>query len=90
MAASSHLKQRYVAVKVSSDRGPNVYRLVGPASADDAEIKHSRYGWPEQVIVLFEEKDYVPVFQLSISTLAPNRYLTNVFGISVEVPEELL
>lgn len=77
---------RYTAVRVASDRGPNVYRLVGPATDTDKGVPHPRYGWPEQVVVVLRSEDhYRPTIELTASSLRPGVLLTNAVGITVEI-----
>lgn len=79
------MSQRYVAVRVTSEIGPNVYRLIGPAKEDDKAIPHPRYGWPEQVIALLkDERNYRPTVRIIASTMRPWSYLADAHGISIE------
>ncbi len=79
------MTHRYIANKVASDRGPNIYRLVGPAADTEKGVPHPRFGWPDQVVVLLlSDHHYRPVIELTASSLHPGRFLTNAIGITVE------
>lgn len=79
------MSQRYIAVRVVSEIGQNVYRLIGPAGDGDKAIPHQRYGWPEQIIVILkEERYYRPTVQITTSAMVPGRFLTDAYGISIE------
>ena len=68
---------RYFAVRVSSDRGPNVYRLIGLAKDADKTHKPIRAGFPDFLILATEnESEWLPTVTLSVSPLT-HRYLVD-------------
>ena len=68
---------RYFAVRVSSDRGSNIYRLIGLANETDKLHTPSSGDWPDYLILTTQnESDWVPIVELSVSPMS-GRYLVN-------------
>lgn len=68
---------RYFAVRVSSDRGSNIYRLIGRAKETDKPHAHRSVDWPDYLILTTEnESDWLPVVELTLSPMTA-RYSVN-------------
>ena len=68
---------RYFAVRVSSDRGTNVYRLIGLAQDTDKTHKPLGAGFPDFLVLTTEnESDWLPTVTLSVSPLT-HRYFVD-------------
>lgn len=74
---------RMIAVQVSSDRGPNRYRIIGLAKEFDKTVRLNPRGYPAQIIIHIEEEDYTSVFSIVISPLT-GAFVADVKSFTLE------
>ena len=68
---------RYFAVRVHSDRGSNIYRIIGLADETDKTHIPRAGAWPDHLILTTEnESDWVPTVELTLSPITA-RYSVN-------------
>lgn len=74
---------RYFAVNVDSERGSNIYRLIGPAKETDRTASAAPGRWPAHLVLTTEkESNWVPVVELKVSPISGR--LSVDYGLTVE------
>ena len=73
---------RFFAVRVTSERGSNIYRLVGLAKPEDKTHSPKVGHWPDYLILTGNETNWNPIVTLSISPLSGKMFVDT--NLSVE------